>query len=186
MSPARPAASAGQHSRWPRGSWRPGPCSSTSIANSTAQAGTTRPGPARAAGSGADEGAAGPARLRRLIRRQRAFAEAMHRAHPVPRYWPDWCAADTLLCRCEEVSVGTATRAATELGAASARDQKLLTRCGWAGARAGAAVRPSPAYRPTVGREVIADDLRAMAKRTFAIPVPLSELARLADPSEEP
>ena len=36
------------------------------------------------------------------------------------------------------------------------------------------------------GREVIADDLRAMAKRTFAIPVPLSELARLADPSEEP
>jgi NADP-dependent aldehyde dehydrogenase len=127
-----------------------------------------------------------PTGLLRRIRRQRAFATAMHRAHPVPAGWPDWCAADTMLCRCEEVTVGTATYAATELGAASARDQKLLTRCGmgWCQARiCGSAVAGLTAR--LAGRDVTADDLRAMGKRTFAIPVPLSELAHLSDPVEE-
>ncbi len=126
------------------------------------------------------------ARLRRRIRRQRSFAAAMHLAHPVPTHWPDWCTAETLICRCEEITVGTATHAAAELGAASARDQKLLTRCGmgWCQGRScGPAVAGLAARQ--AGREVIADDLRAMSKRTFAIPVPLSELARLSDPVEQ-
>lgn len=129
--------------------------------------------------------AAAPAGLRRRIRRLRSFAVAMHRAHPVPAGWPGWCAADTVLCRCEEVTVGTATAAATELGAASARDQKLLTRCGmgWCQGRiCGPAVAGLTAR--LAGRDVTGDDLRGMAKRPFAVPVPLSELARLADPPQ--
>ena len=149
--------------------------------------GKARTGTTRAGGSDADAGsAAAPARLLRRIRRQRAFAAAMHRAHPVPADWPDWCTADTLLCRCEEVPVGAAELAAKDLGAASARDQKLLTRCGmgWCQGRiCGSAVAGLAAR--LAGRDMIADDLRAMTKRTFAIPVPLSELARLSDPIEE-
>lgn len=125
--------------------------------------------------------APGAGRLGRRIRRLRAFAAAMHRAHPVPAGWPDWCTPDTLLCRCEEVTLAEAEQATRELAARSARQLKLFTRCGmgWCQGRiCGPNVAALAAAR--TGRPVTADDLRGMAKRTLAVPVPLAELAALA------
>lgn len=119
----------------------------------------------------------------RRIRRLRAFAEAMHRAHPVPAGWPDWCPPDTLLCRCEEVTLAEAERATSELAARSARQLKLFTRCGMGWCQ-GRICGPNVA-RLVRGRDQDhddAEDLRAMAKRTFAVPVTLGELARLSEP----
>ncbi|MFC7621009.1 FAD-dependent oxidoreductase [Microlunatus sp. GCM10028923] len=119
----------------------------------------------------------------RRIGRLRAFAEAMHRAHPVPAGWPDWCPPDTLLCRCEEVTLAEAERATSDLAARSARQLKLFTRCGMGWCQ-GRICGPNVA-RLVRGRDQDHDDvedLRAMAKRTFAVPVTLGELARLSDP----
>lgn len=119
-------------------------------------------------------------RTGRRVRRLRAFAAAMHRAHPVPAGWRDWCAPDTLVCRCEEVTLTEVERAGTDLAATSARQLKLLTRCGmgWCQGRiCGPSVAALAARLD--GRELAEDDLRSMAKRTLAVPVPLGELAQL-------
>ncbi len=60
----------------------------------------------------------------------RAFADAMHRAHPVPSAWIDRITPDTLVCRCEEVTAGRLREAVTELGAGDPRTAKLLARPG--------------------------------------------------------
>jgi thioredoxin reductase len=125
-------------------------------------------------------GTAGPraGRLRGTIGRSRAFALAMHRAHPVPPCWHEWLTDGTTVCRCEEVTAGEVRAACTELGAADARMLKLLARpgmgwcqgriCGFAAAHLAAA---------HAGREVTAADLRATAKQSLCAPVTLAELA---------
>jgi NADP-dependent aldehyde dehydrogenase len=120
-------------------------------------------------------------RLQRAIRRRRAFATAIHRAHPVPPSWQRWLDADTIVCRCEEVGLPVLTRARADLGADDARSLKLTTRagmgwcqgriCGYAVADLAAADEDGPS----------ADDLRAFAKRPLCAPVSLAELAREAD-----
>lgn len=119
--------------------------------------------------------------LVRLLHRRksaRVFAEAMHAAHPVRPGWLDWLDAPTLLCRCEEVSVGTVRDAIADLGATDARTVKLLARpgmglcqgrvCGYATACLTAAGQ---------GREPTAADLAGLAARPIAQPVRLGDLA---------
>lgn len=130
------------------------------------------------------DGELDPARTRRLQRaigRARAFAAAMHRAHPVPAHWDDWLTPDTVVCRCEEVSYGDIRYACDELGAEDARTVKLMTRpgmgwcqgrvCGFATAQIAAA-----------GRSASADGLLPLATRPLCAPVALGELAAL-DPA---
>lgn len=81
------------------------------------------------AGSAA-AGVAVPARARRRRTAARAFATALHHAHPVPPGWLDRVTEDTLVCRCEEVTAGRLRAAVDELGADSARSAKLLVRTG--------------------------------------------------------
>jgi len=117
-------------------------------------------------------------RLRRRIRRLRAFATAMHTAHPVPTSWHEWPTAETTLCRCEEVSVDTVRRARDELGATDARTVKLIARpgmgwcqghvCGFATAALAAAADSRP---------LLAEDLRPMAKQALCAPIALALLA---------
>lgn len=121
-------------------------------------------------------------RLQGSIRRGRAFATAMHRAHPVPPTWSSWLTPETLVCRCEEVDVGTVERARDELGGGDARTAKLLTRTGmgWCQGRVcGFATALLAAQQE--GRSLTVDDLRPTAKRTLATPVSLGRLAALAD-----
>ncbi|WP_239153988.1 NAD(P)/FAD-dependent oxidoreductase [Amycolatopsis sp. FDAARGOS 1241] len=128
---------------------------------------------------GAEPGRDTVARLLRQRKSLRAFASAMHAAHPVRPGWQTWLDAGTQVCRCEEVSAGTVRAAVTEFGATDARTVKLLARpgmglcqgrvCGYATACLVAA---------ECGREPVATDLAGVAARPIAQPVKLGDLAR--------
>jgi NADPH-dependent 2,4-dienoyl-CoA reductase/sulfur reductase-like enzyme len=121
-------------------------------------------------------------RLRRGIRRGRAFARAMHRAHPVPSGWSEWLDDDTTVCRCEEVTAGDIRHAREDLGAHDQRTVKLLARpgMGWCQGRVcGYATACLAAGR----RALDAADLRPLASRPLCAPVSLGELADL-DPAQ--
>lgn len=139
--------------------------------------------------AGAADGA-GPFRAPRaavLARaRHRTFAQAMHYAHPVPQHWQDRAADDTLLCRCEEVTMGEAIAARDDLDLHDARSLKGSTRvamglcqgriCGFAAsclAGSGTEPRAVPAL----------EDAIALARRPLGLPLTLGALAAEA-PSE--
>jgi NADP-dependent aldehyde dehydrogenase len=119
-------------------------------------------------------------RRHRRIRRLRAFARAMHIAHPVPQRWSDWLTDDTTICRCEEVGYASVRQARDELGASDFRSVKLLARpgmgwcqgrvCGYATARLAAGARP-----------LTAEDLRPIVKQSLCAPIPLARFADVAD-----
>jgi NADPH-dependent 2,4-dienoyl-CoA reductase/sulfur reductase-like enzyme len=118
------------------------------------------------------------ARLRRRRDRLRAFAAAMHDAHPVPSGWTRWLTDDTTVCRCEEVPVAAVRAAVTDLGATDPRTVKLLARpgmglcqgrvCGYAAAGLVA---------KECGRAVTAQDLVGVSARPIAQPVTLGSVA---------
>ena len=68
----------------------------------------------------------GMVRQRAALRR---FAAVMHAVHQVRPGWAGWPDDDTVVCRCEEVTLGR-LRAAAGLGADDARSMKLLARPG--------------------------------------------------------
>ncbi|MFI0816482.1 FAD-dependent oxidoreductase [Streptomyces sp. NPDC021098] len=117
------------------------------------------------------------ARLLRLRATRRGFAAALHAAYPVRPGWRDWLTEDTVVCRCEEVTAGTIRHVAKDLGATDPRSVKLCARpgmglcqgrvCGYATAVLTAA---------HAGREVTEEDLRGLASRPIAQPVPLGRL----------
>ena len=115
----------------------------------------------------------------RAMARHRRFAEAMHRAHPVPAAWQDWLSPQTTVCRCEEVTAGEITGAREDLGASDARSLKSFTRAGmgWCQGRvcgyAAACLGSGPGAVPTI------ESLSAAAKRPLAAPVEIGELAAL-------
>jgi hypothetical protein len=133
---------------------------------------------ARSAGIGRPPPQREQARLRRRRDRLRSFADAMHRAHPLPAGWVTGLAPDTVICRCEEVPYGTVAAALTHLGATDARTVKLLARpgMGWCQGRVcGEAIaRLTATHR---GREVTPEDLATFAGRPLAAPVRLADLA---------
>ena len=118
-----------------------------------------------------------PETLRRLRRRRarlRSFAEVLQRVYPVPSGWPDWLRDDTLVCRCEEVTVGQ-LRSAVDLGAADIRTAKLLSRVGmgWCQAR----VCGYPASCLVARWTGTPYDPLGLSERPLATPIPLSALA---------
>ena len=116
---------------------------------------------------------------RKPLARHRRFAEAMHRAHPVPAAWQDWLSPETTVCRCEEVTAGQIMEARESLGAHDARTLKSFTRAGmgWCQSRvcgfASACLGAGPGVSPT------AESLSGIAKRPLAAPVGIGELAAL-------
>lgn len=142
-----------------------------------------------AAGTAAAGGSALPqktAASEKTTARHRRFAEAMHRAHPVPAAWQDWLTPETTVCRCEEVTAGEITEARESLGARDARSLKSFTRAGmgWCQGRvcgfASACLGAGPGASPT------AESLSSAAKRPLAAPVGISELAALDADYEDP
>jgi D-hydroxyproline dehydrogenase subunit alpha len=109
----------------------------------------------------------------------RRFAEVLDAVHPVPDGWIGWSSPDTLVCRCEEVTMST-LRAAGDLGGDDARSAKLLARpgMGWCQGRmcglAAAAVVADHA-----GRAVDRSDIEIFTRRPLSQPVPLRVLAEL-------
>ncbi len=109
--------------------------------------------------------------------RLRAFAELLALAHPVPAGWRTWCDEATVVCRCEEVTVGEVADAVA-LGAEDPRAVKLLARpgMGWCQGRiCGAAV--AALTGELTGRALGEPALSSLARRSFAHPVPLGVLA---------
>ena len=116
--------------------------------------------------------AGSPAEDRRLLRQRtalRAFASAMHRAHPVPRSWLRRLEDDTVVCRCEEVTHGRLRHAAEHLAASDARTAKLVARpgmgwcqgriCGYATACIMADLREEPVVTGGTGERPVAAPL---------------------------
>jgi NADPH-dependent 2,4-dienoyl-CoA reductase/sulfur reductase-like enzyme len=120
-----------------------------------------------------------PDRLRRRRRAHRAFAAAMHRAHPMPDGWLTWLGPATVVCRCEEVTVAEITDAVDRLGATDARTVKLLSRAGmgWCQGRMCAYATGSLSSASTG----CPTDPRPLAERPVAVPVGLGVLARGGD-----
>jgi NADP-dependent aldehyde dehydrogenase len=117
--------------------------------------------------------------LRGAIRRGRAFAAALHRAHPVPAGWKEWLRPDTTVCRCEEVTAGDVAAARDSLGAVDARTVKLLARPGMGWCQGRVCGFATACLATQDDRPLTAADLAPMAKRTLAAPVSLAELAQL-------
>jgi len=111
------------------------------------------------------------------------FARALHRAHPVPPGWTARLDGDTVVCRCEEVTVADLNEAVDDLGAADARTAKLLTRAGmgWCQGRVcGEAVAALVAARSGVPAPV-----PVPVPRPVAVPLTLGALAG-TDPPTRP
>lgn len=121
--------------------------------------------------------------------RHRTFARAMHLAHPVPEHWLDWSSPETVVCRCEEVTLGEMVTARDELDLVDARSLKGSTRagmgfcqgriCGFAAtciaaAGSSAAGGATGSERSSQRRE---SEARAVAHRPFALPLTLGALA---------
>jgi hypothetical protein len=139
-------------------------------------------GRAAAAVTGHPSGAV-PRRATRRRSALRAFARAMHRAHPVPPAWIDRLTPDTVVCRCEEVTAGRLHEAVADLRAGGdPHTAKLLARpgmgwcqgrvCGYATACLSAAWS-GDAYSPA-----------ATTTRPVAGPVTLGSLAAPDRPSD--
>lgn len=125
---------------------------------------------------------AGLARSTPELARRRArlarFAEALKKAFPIPRQWPDALRPDTIICRCEEVPYERVRYSVTELGATTARTVKSLSRTGmgWCqGRMCGYAVACLTAT--LCDRPVTEVDLAAFAQRPFAAPITMGDLA---------
>ncbi len=136
-------------------------------------------------------------RLAAAIRHGRAFARAMHSAHPVPSGWPAWLDDDTTVCRCEEVTAGDIRKVRDELAADDQRTVKLLARpgmgwcqgrvCGYAAACLASGGRDDVHSRwdtLRAPRQLSAADLRPLARRPLCVPVRLGDLADLDDPAQ--
>jgi NADPH-dependent 2,4-dienoyl-CoA reductase/sulfur reductase-like enzyme len=133
-----------------------------------------------------DAPAAGDATIQAAVRtrdRLRRFASAMHAVYPVPPFWLDTLEPDTVVCRCEEVTVAEID-AAIGSGARDGRSVKLLSRSGmgWCqGRECGYATACLTAHR--TGQ---APDLASGGNRPVATPVPLGLLARDETPTPAP
>ena len=106
----------------------------------------------------------------------------MESVHAVQPGWTRWPAEETVICRCEEVTLGE-LRTAIGLGADDARSAKLLARpgMGWCqGRMCGHAV--SALIAAEGGRSAP----EAAPARPLAQPVPLRVLAALAEDSALP
>jgi hypothetical protein len=115
----------------------------------------------------------GPA-LRHILREER-FAAAMHAVYAVRPGWLGWLRPETVLCRCEEVTVGRVRNVVRTYGADDLRSLKLLSRvamgpcqgriCGYSTA----AILAAETHREP--------DLLPIVSRPIVTPVPLRTLA---------
>ncbi|GAB6903484.1 FAD/NAD(P)-binding oxidoreductase [Kineosporia succinea] len=140
-----------------------------------------------AEGEIAGSAAAGrPPRPQALEKRRRyaTFASRMHAAHGIRPGWQTWATPETVLCRCEDVTVGEVRDIAAKTGARGLRSLKLTTRAGL-----------GPCQGRTCGRNL--EDILVVetgglmqagrtSHRPIATPVRLGELAATLTPAPAP
>ncbi|MGY2742911.1 FAD-dependent oxidoreductase [Arthrobacter sp. UYCu723] len=111
--------------------------------------------------------------------RHRRFAEAMHRAHPVPAAWQEWLTPDTTVCRCEEVTAGQLAEARETLEARDSRSLKSFTRAGMGWCQGRVCGFATACLGAGPGASASAQSLKDAAKRPLGAPVSIGELASL-------
>ena len=132
------------------------------------------------AGHVAAGGAAADDQLRRAVRRRRnlqGFAKRIEAAHGIRAGWPKVLTADTIVCRCEEVTYGTLCATAASTRSRSLRSLKLSTRAGLGicqGRVCGRAVEEL--LGTLVGDGGLGDGV-STDRRPIAAPIRLGELA---------
>jgi hypothetical protein len=110
---------------------------------------------------------------RAAVVKGRRFAVALAKAYPIRDGWRSWSAADTVICRCEEVTRGEIEGAVAERGVGDGRGLKLSS-------RAGLGLCQGRVCSRTVAELVSGhgDDVpRPSMKRPIAVPVRLRDLA---------
>ncbi|HEY3561267.1 MAG TPA: FAD-dependent oxidoreductase [Kribbella sp.] len=110
----------------------------------------------------------------------RRFAAALARAYPVRDGWKSWSTADTLVCRCEEVTRGELESAAEQRGLGDGRAMKLSSRAGLGMCQGRVCSRTVAALLARPG-----DVPETSMKRPIAVPVRLRDLAA-AEAAEAP
>jgi NADPH-dependent 2,4-dienoyl-CoA reductase/sulfur reductase-like enzyme len=111
-------------------------------------------------------------------RKQQIFANTLLEIYRVADGWTTWQDESTVLCRCEEVTVGDVRNAIAELGVSDSKSAKSLTRAGMGmcqGRVCGQAV--SDFVAKECGRKVALKDLQGASKRPVITPIPLGLLA---------
>lgn len=122
--------------------------------------------------------------LRERRAHYRSFARALSDVYAIDSRWQDLITDDTVICRCEEVTMGTIRSTITDLGASDPRSLKLLARTGMGmcqGRICGQAVAEIVARE--CGRDVRATDL--LAHRPVITPIPLGTLAAFPGEDEQ-
>ena len=117
--------------------------------------------------------------IRRFTRfRKKLFAKALQRSYPVGIGWQSWLEAETLICRCEEVSHGEICNSVVELGAESARTSKLFTRAGMGLCQGRVCARNvNDVVATHIGAEISDTEKISAHNRPIAAPLPLGLLA---------
>ncbi|TCC54154.1 FAD-dependent oxidoreductase [Kribbella capetownensis] len=134
-------------------------------ASAAYHAGGGEPGPS---GPGAVANRVDQAEAREAGVRGRRFAEVLARAYPVRDGWRAWSTAETVVCRCEEVTRGEIEAAVAGRGVQDGRALKLSS-------RAGLGMCQGRVCSRTVGALVGAPE--SSMKRPIAVPVRLRDLA---------
>ncbi|TCC42965.1 2Fe-2S iron-sulfur cluster-binding protein [Kribbella sindirgiensis] len=116
---------------------------------------------------------------RRAVERGRRFAVALARAYPVRDGWKSWSTADTLVCRCEEVTRGQLEAAAQERGLDDGRAMKLTSRAGLGMCQGRVCSRTVAALLAAPGEVP-----KPSMKRPIAVPVRLRDLANAEESPE--
>ena len=134
----------------------------------------------RIAGHVAAGGAAADDQVRRAVRRRRnlqGFARRIEAAHDIRAGWAKVLTADTIVCRCEEVSYGTLRVTAESSGSKSLRALKLSTRAGLGICQGRVCGRVVEELLDTLVGEGGLGDRVSTDRRPIAAPVRLGELA---------
>ena len=101
------------------------------------------------------------------------LAQALARAYPVRDGWKTWSTAETLVCRCEEVTRGELEDAAADRGLDDGRAMKLSSRAGLGMCQGRVCSRNVAALLAEPGAVP-----KPSMKRPIAVPVRLRDLAR--------
>lgn len=104
---------------------------------------------------------------------------ALARAYPVRDGWKSWSTADTLVCRCEEVTRGQVEAAAQERGLDDGRAMKLTSRAGLGMCQGRVCSRTVAALLAAPGEVP-----KPTMKRPIAVPVRLRDLANAEESPE--
>ncbi|WP_433163067.1 FAD-dependent oxidoreductase [Kribbella sp. CA-247076] len=112
------------------------------------------------------------AALQKVVKGRR-FASALARAYPVRDGWRSWSRPETVVCRCEEVTLGDIEGAVAERELADGRALRLSSRAGLGLCQGRVCARTVAALTATEQNDVPEPSM----KRPIAVPVRLRDLA---------